>query len=213
MEKKIAPSEQKAQALRALLQGQAEGQSGDELLSALVRLSTERILQEALEQEQAVALESVLKKGWVSLRDEYAHANIPDGPDNEGMGTTDEFLSPCLSPGPPAQMGTVADSQCDSLCHPHGLSVAHVAAGLSAVADRVWLLLAVDAERAVGTAQHRAGEDRAAASGTQSPAQCGHYRQSECEDLRRRRSPRRGCPQADAMAASAILWSTCWDCC
>jgi putative transposase len=56
MEKKIAPSEHKAQALRTLLQGQAEGQSGDELLSALVRLSTERILQEALEQEQAVAL-------------------------------------------------------------------------------------------------------------------------------------------------------------
>ena len=56
MEKKIAPSEHKAQALRALLQGQAEGQSGEELLSLLVRLSTERILQEALEQEQAVAL-------------------------------------------------------------------------------------------------------------------------------------------------------------
>jgi len=56
MEKRITPSEQKAQALRALLQGQAEGQTGEELLSALVRLSTERILQEALEQEQAVAL-------------------------------------------------------------------------------------------------------------------------------------------------------------
>src|SRR3954452_10517081 len=56
MEKKIAPSEQKAQALRALLNGQAEGQSGEELLSLLVRLSTERILQEALEQEQAAAL-------------------------------------------------------------------------------------------------------------------------------------------------------------
>jgi putative transposase len=56
MEKKIAPSEQKAQALRTLLQGQGEGQSGEELLSLLVRLSTERILQEALEQEQAVAL-------------------------------------------------------------------------------------------------------------------------------------------------------------
>jgi transposase-like protein len=56
MEKKIAPSEQKAQALRALLNGQAEGQSGGELLSLLVRLSTERILQEALEQEQAEAL-------------------------------------------------------------------------------------------------------------------------------------------------------------
>jgi putative transposase len=56
MEKKIAPSEHKAQALRALLQGQAEGQSGEELLSLLVRLSTERIWQEALEQEQGLAL-------------------------------------------------------------------------------------------------------------------------------------------------------------
>ena len=57
MEKKIAPSEQKAQALRALFNGQAEaGHRGDELLSLLVRLSTERILQEALEQEQAEAL-------------------------------------------------------------------------------------------------------------------------------------------------------------
>jgi len=56
MEKKIAPSEQKAQALRAVLQGQVAGQSGDELLSTLVRLSTERILQEALEHEQAQAL-------------------------------------------------------------------------------------------------------------------------------------------------------------
>jgi len=56
MEKKIAPSEAKAQALRALLQGQSEGQSGEELLSLLVRLATERILQEALEEEQAVVL-------------------------------------------------------------------------------------------------------------------------------------------------------------
>ena len=72
MEKKIAPSEQKAQALRALLQGQAEGQSGEELLSLLVRLSTERILQEALEEEQAVALEAVEKfiKPTVSAVDE-----------------------------------------------------------------------------------------------------------------------------------------------
>ena len=47
MEKKRAPSEPKAQALRAWLNGQVEGQSGEELLSLLVRLSTERILQEA----------------------------------------------------------------------------------------------------------------------------------------------------------------------
>ena len=40
---------------RALLQGQGEEQSGEELLSLLVRPSTARILQEAVEQEQAVA--------------------------------------------------------------------------------------------------------------------------------------------------------------
>jgi transposase-like protein len=56
MEKKRAPSAEKAQALRALLQGPTDAQSGEELWSRLVRLSTERVLQEALEQEQAVAL-------------------------------------------------------------------------------------------------------------------------------------------------------------
>jgi transposase-like protein len=56
MEKKIAPSGHKAQALRAVWQGQLDGQSGEELLSTLVRLSTERILQGAWEQEQAEAL-------------------------------------------------------------------------------------------------------------------------------------------------------------
>jgi transposase-like protein len=56
MEKRIAPSEQKAQELQAVLQGQLEAQSGEELVSLLVRLSTERVLQEALEQEQAETL-------------------------------------------------------------------------------------------------------------------------------------------------------------
>ncbi len=56
MEKKIAPSERKAQELQAVIQGQLDAQSGEELLSTLVRLSTERVLQEALEEEQAVAL-------------------------------------------------------------------------------------------------------------------------------------------------------------
>ena len=56
MEKKIAPSERKAQELQALVQGQLDAQSGEELLSTLVRLSTERVLQEALEEEQAEAL-------------------------------------------------------------------------------------------------------------------------------------------------------------
>jgi hypothetical protein len=47
MEKKRAPSAVKAQALRALLPGQPDAQSGEELLSTGVRLSTERVLQEA----------------------------------------------------------------------------------------------------------------------------------------------------------------------
>jgi hypothetical protein len=46
----------KAQELQALLQGQCGAESGEELLSTLVRLSTERVLQEALEDEQARAL-------------------------------------------------------------------------------------------------------------------------------------------------------------
>jgi hypothetical protein len=55
MEKRIAPSEQKAQALRAVWQGQLDGQTGEEVLSTRVGLSTERIWQEALEKEQAEA--------------------------------------------------------------------------------------------------------------------------------------------------------------
>lgn len=68
MAKKRAPREQKAQALRALRQGQSEGQSGEEVLSRLVRLSTERILQEALEEEQA----SGLGRGRYEARGEKA---------------------------------------------------------------------------------------------------------------------------------------------
>jgi len=56
MEKKRAPSEQKAQARRALLQGHTDAQRGEEVLSTLVRWSTERVWQEAVEQEQAAAL-------------------------------------------------------------------------------------------------------------------------------------------------------------
>jgi transposase-like protein len=56
MTRKIAPSEQKVQELLQWFEGQNDPQSGEELLSAFVRLSTERIRQEALEQEQAEAL-------------------------------------------------------------------------------------------------------------------------------------------------------------
>jgi transposase-like protein len=56
MSQSIAPSAIKAQALRALLQGQTDAQSGEELLSTVVRLSTEHVLQEALAHEQTEPL-------------------------------------------------------------------------------------------------------------------------------------------------------------
>ena len=54
--KKVAPSVQKAQALHACLQGEMTAENGSALLSTLVRLATERVLQDALEQDQAEAL-------------------------------------------------------------------------------------------------------------------------------------------------------------
>ena len=47
MEKQRAPSEQTAQAWRALVPGQSDAQSGAELWSTLVRFSPERVVQEA----------------------------------------------------------------------------------------------------------------------------------------------------------------------
>jgi transposase-like protein len=56
MTRKIAPSEQKAQELAQWCEGQSDTHSGEEVLSAFGRLSTERVLQEALQQAQAEAL-------------------------------------------------------------------------------------------------------------------------------------------------------------
>jgi hypothetical protein len=46
-EKKRAPSEQKAQALRAWLPGQRDAQSDEELVSTFVRVATKQVLQDA----------------------------------------------------------------------------------------------------------------------------------------------------------------------
>ena len=56
MSRKIVLREQKAQAIAQWLEGQNDGPHGEELLTAFVRLSTERVLQEALEQAQVEAL-------------------------------------------------------------------------------------------------------------------------------------------------------------
>jgi putative transposase len=79
MQERIAPSEKKAQELGALLQGQSDAQSGEELLSALVRLSTERVLQEALEHEQAEALgraRYARRSGTVGYRNGYEDGTL-----------------------------------------------------------------------------------------------------------------------------------------
>ncbi|MBN1962655.1 MAG: transposase [Deltaproteobacteria bacterium] len=46
------PSEEKAQALKALLNDNTQTNSGSEMISKLVRLSTEKVIQELLEHEQ-----------------------------------------------------------------------------------------------------------------------------------------------------------------
>jgi hypothetical protein len=56
MTRQIAPSAQQAQELAQGFEGQPDTPRGEALLSALVRLSTERVLQEALAYEQAAAL-------------------------------------------------------------------------------------------------------------------------------------------------------------
>src|SRR3954447_4121260 len=79
MSQRIAPSEQKAQELRAMLGGESEAQSGEELLSTLVRLSTERVLQEALEHEQAQALgrgRYERREGEVGYRNGYEAGSL-----------------------------------------------------------------------------------------------------------------------------------------
>jgi hypothetical protein len=52
MTKRRAPSQVKAQEIVALLQGHTQVSRGEELLSTLVPLATERTVQEALEREQ-----------------------------------------------------------------------------------------------------------------------------------------------------------------
>jgi len=69
MTRKIAPSEQKAQELAQGFEGQSAPHSGEELWRAFVRLSTERVLQEALEQEHTEALS----------RYRYARQPMPQG--------------------------------------------------------------------------------------------------------------------------------------
>jgi transposase-like protein len=56
MPKRIAPSAVKAQERAALLQGPTEVESGEEWLSTLGQLATERVLQDALEREQTELL-------------------------------------------------------------------------------------------------------------------------------------------------------------
>jgi transposase-like protein len=56
MSRKITPSARKAHEITAVLDGQSEAHRGEALWSALIRLSTERVLQDPLEQEQTEGL-------------------------------------------------------------------------------------------------------------------------------------------------------------
>src|SRR5512146_2150880 len=84
------------------------------------------------------------------------------------------------------QVGAMADHQCHPLCDTHGMPMAHVAQGPAAVADRLWLLLALDEERTLDRNQCGVGASGAPATRPQVATERRHHRQSECQDLGRR---------------------------
>jgi hypothetical protein len=85
MSRKRTPSARKAPEIAQGLDGQSDVPCGDELLSAFIRLSTARVLQETLEQEPTEALG----------RGRYERQETPQGSrhgDEEGTGKTAEGL-------------------------------------------------------------------------------------------------------------------------
>ena len=154
------------------------------------------------------------EKGLVSLRDEYSHANYPTDLTTKEWERLMSFFPPASGRGRPRKWTLWQILNAILYVTRTGCQWRMLPRGLSAMADRVWLLLALDRRAGCGhalntvlvkTARQQAGRDPQPSA--------ADYRQSECEDLRRRRSPRSGCPQANARAASATLSSTCWDCC
>ena len=76
---KITPSMEKEKAISELLTGKRHWGTGQELLSQLVRLSTERVLQELLEKEQSEFIGSdryERKEGKHGQRNGYKPGNL-----------------------------------------------------------------------------------------------------------------------------------------
>ena len=74
---------------------------------------------------------------------------------------TDYGILSDLQAGPTAQMGNVANPECDLLCEPYRWPMADAAGGFSALANGVWLLLALETEWSVGSDQCSLGETSA----------------------------------------------------
>ena len=92
----------------------------------------------------------------VRLGNDQIRPNLPDRLDVYRMVADFRILS-AQQNGTPAQMGTLANHQCDLICEPNRLPIAYVAHGSSAVAGGVWILLALELIRVVGTAQCNSG--------------------------------------------------------
>lgn len=66
------------------------------------------------------------KSGRVRLRNDQIHSNLPDRPEVYRMATDFGIFSK-LRNGPPAEMGKMADYQCDFVRQSHGMPMAYVA--------------------------------------------------------------------------------------
>jgi WD40 repeat protein len=132
--------------------------------SRLTRTWTEAECQKYLHQSTCL-LRKCFLNGQVSLENDQIRPNLPDRCEVYRMAADSGILSN-LHAGPSPQMGSVANSQRYPVRDAHRVPMAHVADQLSALANGIWLFLALEPRRAVGASEWGLGETGAQESGT-----------------------------------------------
>jgi len=97
-------------------------------------------------------LRKCLRSGRIRLENDQIQPNLPDRLEVYRMDVDCGILS-AEPNGTPSQMGNLANHQCDPICEPHRVSVAHDAHEPAALAKRVWIFLALDTFWTLGTYQ------------------------------------------------------------
>jgi hypothetical protein len=98
--------------------------------------------------------------GQVRLENDQIQPNLPDRSQVYRMATDCRVFSKTPS-GTPTEVGAVANPQCDLVCSPYWLPMAHAAHQSAAVANCIWLLSAVEEKWLMGTYQCSLGQESA----------------------------------------------------